>query len=57
MNFKIHIFINICYSLRPNTNYKFRIAATNDVGMSDYSAASLPIKTKAAGQYFLINNC
>ena len=35
--------------LKPNTDYRFRIAATNDVGRSDFSAASDQITTKQAG--------
>ena len=32
--------------LKPNTDYRFRIAATNDVGRSDFSAACDQITTK-----------
>ncbi|CAG5132926.1 unnamed protein product, partial [Candidula unifasciata] len=32
--------------LQPNTVYSFRVAAVNDIGMSDFSAASQDIRTK-----------
>ncbi|XP_067672270.1 protein sidekick-2-like isoform X1 [Haliotis asinina] len=34
--------------LRPNTCYKFRVSATNDVGTSDYSNASAQVHTLSA---------
>ncbi|XP_071105902.1 protein sidekick-2-like isoform X1 [Haliotis cracherodii] len=39
---------HIVSRLRPNTCYKFRVAATNDVGTSDYSNASAGVHTLSA---------
>ncbi|XP_041363510.1 protein sidekick-like isoform X2 [Gigantopelta aegis] len=33
-------------NLRPNTWYKFRVAATNDIGTSEYSAPSAEVQTQ-----------
>ena len=36
------------YSLRPYNRYQFRIAATNDVGMSNFSVPSPAVRTLEA---------
>jgi len=41
-------------NLKPFTAYKFRIQATNDIGLSGFSPESNITYTLPAGQYFII---
>lgn len=36
----------MAFSLQPNTLYSFRVASVNDIGMSDFSAASQDVRTQ-----------
>lgn len=37
---------SMAFSLQPNTLYSFRVASVNDIGMSDFSAASQDVRTQ-----------
>ncbi len=41
---------NYLFSLKPNTKYRFRLASQNDMGISDYSRSTNPIRTKQNGK-------
>lgn len=46
------MYIYIYCSLRPNTKYSFRVAATNDVGTSEFSPPSDEVKTREDGMCY-----
>ena len=49
--------LTVCFSLKPNTKYRFRLASQNDMGISDFSRSTNYIRTKENGKIEQFDSC